>query len=166
MRACAPARSITCNHNRVSRGGFGLRKSRLLELTAQASPRSTRLRKLQSALEGAPSLSARPAPPPRAPPRRRRQVRPGGRGLRLPARSPRAGGSGLRGAPPRPVAPSPLRNWTQVGSRARAAALAPSAPRRRRRHCTRERGGRGGARTAERGPRGAPAPGAAGGQLV
>lgn len=123
---------------------------------AQASPRSAGPRRLQLALEGAPSPSARPAPPPRAPPRRRRQVRPGGRGLRLPARSPRARGSGLRGAPPRPAAPSPLRYWTQVGSRARATALAPSAPRRRRR-CTGERGGRGGARTAERGPWGAPA---------
>jgi hypothetical protein len=89
------ARSCACGRGR--RGDACLRKIRLLELTTQASQSSVQSRRLQSALEGAPSPSARPAPPPRTPPRRR-----AGRFAKAAAGS--GSGSGSGPAPPGPAA--------------------------------------------------------------
>lgn len=103
-----------------------------------------RLRQARAPRATAPGSS--PAP--------RGQVRRGGRGLRLSGPLPpgRRRWPARQAAPARPR-PAPLRNSTQVGSRVRAATLAPSARRRRRRRRQRRRSS-GEPRQARRRPHG------------
>lgn len=128
LRACA------CPRVRVP--GRGMRRlpyPRGLGDSPRRPPALSPSRRLQTALEGAPSPSARPAPPPRLLPAAAQAGSP--RRPRAPAPGPLPPGRRrwrARQAAPAHPRPAPPRNSTQVGSRARAAALAPRAQRRRR----------------------------------
>ncbi|XP_048963653.1 translation initiation factor IF-2-like [Canis lupus dingo] len=108
-RVCAPACACACARGRL--GGSCLRKSRFLELTAQAIQHSTPSRRPQSALEGAPSPCARAS-------RHRPGLLPGAaragspRRQRAPAPGPAPPGPAALACPPgrpRPPAPRPAR---------------------------------------------------------
>lgn len=137
-RAARPARECALPRVRVSGGG---EEARVLERAGfwNSPPRPAGTRSSPTGCgrpwRGRPPRARAPhATAPGSSPAPRGQVRRGGRGLRLPGPLPtgRLRWPARQAAPARPR-PAPLRNSTQVGSRARTATLAPSARRRRRR---------------------------------